>query len=437
MLAVAAASCVSGGGNAGGAGGTGGPLNASSDDSAVQEDSATLGDTGSASTTDGGKTDGGTPDGAVDAGSATDSKVVPPADTGPVGPPPPTVAAGSFSAAIDNWNFVVDYAGAPVSAKAVHKLNSTGSGTACVAGVQVSVAKPDGSCKLELVYEPPFQGKGLQLKSLNFYAKVGVYQGDTLVSTLPCQGWTKESAKGEVVYQAQTPQGSLDFGPLSQPSAGQTEAKLTNQLLKPLFTGKTTMTFQNRTFTSDFSKLAFSGEVISLGNPAAQCDKVGVPLPQFQLVDISPNSPGFNKKYGLEAFAGKKVVVALVSDWCNSCRAQAKMMQQLQDSANANGKADTVMVLINDKQKSNPADLFSQIKNIPIFQDVAGVDAWGKMNAPHAGKFTGSAIRNSGYGFAKNGTEIMYFAPNGTGSLNLTAFQQAVQKVISAPDPAP
>jgi len=195
-----------------------------------------------------------------------------------------------------------------------------------------------------------------------------------------------------------------------------------------------TMVFKGRKFDMDLSKLTFDGDIASTGDENVQCVKTFHDFPKWELEDINPGSPGYKTTYGLDAFKGKKVVVALVSDWCNSCRSQTELMQKMQDEAIAAGKGDVQMVVINDKQKSDPSQLTKLAKSIPIFQDVAGVDAWTKMNEGQATKFKGSEIRNSGYGFAKNGAPIMYFAPNGTGSLNMTEYRNAVQAVINAKD---
>ena len=358
--------------------------------------------------------------------------VIAPKDNGPAGPQP-LVAMGSFSAAIDGGTFTVDYAGQLATALAQHKLNSSPMGLACFGKLQLALQRPDGSCRLELVFGPGAPGQGLIFESAAFHAKQAQPGG----AVKACEGWTKEPASGAVVYQSVGGTGGIAMPALAQPGAGKTSATIPDVTLQPTLLAPVTMKFLGRTFKLDLSGLAFGGDLQSEGSTQTVCEKVAPPvttLPAFTLLDINPGSPGYNTSYGLSAFAGKKIVVALVSDWCNSCIAQAKMMQQLQDSAVAAGKTDVQMVLVADKQKSTPANLTKQVKNIPIFQDTAAVNAWIILNEKHAGKFKASEIRNSGYGFAKDGTEIMYFAPSGTGSLNLTAFQQAAQKVINSPE---
>ncbi len=346
----------------------------------------------------------------------------------------PLVAAGSFSGTIDNADWTVSYDGLTATAKLAHRINTDPGGLACVPALSIEVAKPDGTCKLELIYEAGFAGEGLLLKQVNFTAKSGIYQDGVVIQTLPCEGWATEPAKGEVVYTSTAVDGALPFNPLSQPYAGMTEATLRNVELKPTFASKVKMAYKGRKFDLDLSGLTFRGDIVSEGSDAVQCVKTFHDFPQWELEDINPGSPGYKTTYGLDAFKGKKVVVALVSDWCNSCRSQTELMQKMQDEAEAAGKGDIQMIVINDKQKTDPSQLTKLAKNIPIFQDVGGVDAWNKMNESHAGKLSGSQIRNSGYGFAKNGEPIMYFAPNGTGSLNLTDFRAAVQTVINAKD---
>ncbi|MBM4343567.1 MAG: hypothetical protein FJ100_09340 [Deltaproteobacteria bacterium] len=395
---------------------------------------------------------GGTPDsgastidgaGSADPGAAKDTAqpqpdaqpkpdAQPPKDTGPAGPQP-LVAMGSFTASIDGGTYTVDYAGQVASALAAHKLTTNPIGVACFGKLQLSVQKPDGTCRLDLVFGPGPPGQGLVFKSAAFHARQAQDGG----GVKDCAGWTKEPASGAVVYQSVGGTGAIAMPLLAQPGAGQSKATLPDVTLQPTLAAPVTMKFLGRSFKLDLAGLTFGGDLQSAGSAQTVCEKVEPPkvaLPEFALQDINPGSAGYNTIYGLKAFAGKRIVVALVSDWCNSCLAQVKLMQQLQDTAAAQGKTDVQMVLVADKQKSNPANLVKQVKNIPILQDTAAVNAWGKLNEKHAGKNTGSAIRNSGFGYAKDGTEIMYFAPSGTGSLNLTAFQQAAEKVINTAD---
>jgi thiol-disulfide isomerase/thioredoxin len=346
----------------------------------------------------------------------------------------PLTAKGSFSGKIDNADWTVSYDGAKATATMSHRLNKDPGGLACVPSLTLEVAKADGTCKLQLNYEAGFAGEGLLLKEVSFYAKSGIYQDDVVIQTLPCEGWATEPAKGVVIYKSTDVEGSLPLNPLSQPEAGMTTATLRGMKLNPTFNGPTTMVYKGRKFSVDLSKISFEGDIVSEGNETVQCVKTFHDFPQWQLKDVNPGSEGYDTTYGLDAFKGKKVVVALVSDWCGSCRAQTELMQKMQNEANSSGHGDTVMVVINDKQSSNIKDLTNVAKSIPIFQDVGGVDAWTMMNESHKGKFSGSAIRNSGYGFAKNGAAIMYFAPDGTGSLNLTDYRTAVQTVINAKD---
>ncbi|MBM4343278.1 MAG: redoxin domain-containing protein [Deltaproteobacteria bacterium] len=342
-------------------------------------------------------------------------------------------ATGSFSADIDKGTFKVDYTGAVATATLKHRLNKTPGGLSCIPSAHISVALKDGACKLEFLYEAGFAGEGLVLKTVNFHARGWLHGDKSLNQTIDCPGWTKEPAKGEVVYSSSVVEGALQFMPIGQPEAGMAKATLRNKELKTTFAKLTTMKFQGRKFDVDLSSITFKGDVISLGDENAQCVKTFHDYPKWELQDINPGSKGANNTYGLDAFKGKKVVVALVSDWCASCISQTKLMQKLQDKYDAAGK-NAQMIVINDKKTNDKTKLTKEVTTIPIFQDVAGVDAWAKMDAPHAGKFSGSDIRNSGYGFAKNGAEIMYFKPSGDGSLNLTAFEQAVEAAVNAPD---
>ncbi len=347
----------------------------------------------------------------------------------------PLTATGGFAASIDNTDVTVSYKGLKAVATMTHQINKDPGGLACVPALTVSVAQPDGTCKLELEYQAGFQGEGLQLKGVKFWARAKVAKADGSSELALCPGWSsKEPSSSEVIYASVGAAGSLPLEALGQPEAGMAKAILRNRTLQPQFGGIVNMKYLGRHFNVDLAQIAFKGDITSIGDEKAQCVKTFHDLPAFQLQDINPGSPFYNTSYGLEAFKGKKIVVALVSDWCASCRSQAQLMQKLQDQANNTGHSDTVMVLIADKQSSNPADLIKMVKTIPVLQDTAQVDAWTKMNEGHASKFKGSEIRNSGYGFAKNGSPIMYFQPSGNGNLDLGAFEKAVNTVVQAAD---
>lgn len=347
----------------------------------------------------------------------------------------PLTASGAFSTSIDSGDFSVSYQGLKATATMTHQINKDPGGLACVPALTVSAAQPDGTCKLELEYQAGFQGEGLQLKSVKFWARAKVTKADGTSSFALCSGWSsKEPSSSEVVYTSVGATGSMPLEALGQPEAGMAKAILRNRTLQPSFGGIVNMKYLGRHFNVDLSQITFKGDITSTGDENAQCVKTFHDLPAWKLQDINPGSPFYNTTYGLDAFKGKKIVVALVSDWCASCRSQAQLMQKLQDQANNTGHSDTVMVLIADKQSSNPADLTKVIKTIPLFQDVPQVDAWTKMNEGHASKFKGSEIRNSGYGYAKNGAPIMYFQPSGNGNLDMGAFEKAVNTVIQAAD---
>lgn len=400
-------------------GGGGGTLDAGANDGQGGAQDAAV---GGAETTDTGASTGG----ASDTGGS--GSVV---DAGSTNQPPATMGLGSFIAAVDGINVAIDYAGTAATAQLVHRQSNDAT-AGCVTMAELSFAQPDGSCRLALGFAIGQAGKPLNLVKAQFFVKHATVAGQ--ITPPPCANWPEESASGTVVYDAVGPEASVAIGTIPQPGASSPQTELLGQIVAVQAAKPLLMKFGNRQFTMTLKGIGVSGTIASAGDPNAVCGQKALPLPQWQLADINPGSAGFGKTYGLEAFAGKKVVVALVSDWCNSCLAQAQLMQTLQDQAVSSGHNDVQLVLIADKQKTKPANLIAKVKNIPVFQDTAGANAWVKMNAAHAGKFSGSQIRNSGYGYSKLGKEIMYFAPSGTGSLNLTAFQNAVLKVINAPD---
>ena len=220
---------------------------------------------------------------------------------------------GGFTAAIDNSEFTLDYAGATVQAELQHKINKSGQ-YACVPSVMIKVTPPNGdaadrSCGLDLEFGADFNGE-LKLKKAKFYAKSAIFQDGVPIMTFPCKGWTTEPAKGEVAYESiEGAEGYLEMKPIEQPAAGQAKAVLSNATLAPK--GKVEMKFKGRKFTLDLNGISFNGGAISEGSETIDCAQKYQPLPYIELQDVNPGSPLHNQTYSLEEFKGKYVAIVM------------------------------------------------------------------------------------------------------------------------------
>lgn len=116
--------------------------------------------------------------------------------------------------------------------------------------------------------------------------------------------------------------------------------------------------------------------------------------PQWQLKDIQPKSDQFEQTYGLDAFKGKTVVVALLVGWCPYCRSQAVKLEALQQelgddvqivivhgkSANAKKDQDAMLYMTEADGSIKTDDQGNPISRctMPVFQDTEAADVWGK-----------------------------------------------------------
>ena len=107
----------------------------------------------------------------------------------------------------------------------------------------------------------------------------------------------------------------------------------------------------------------------------------GAPAPDFILRDLSPTSCGVGKYYGLDAFVGQVTFVVLLRSTCGYCHGQLEKLEQMRFELLAMGY-ELHMVVINEIDTQGTIDLLTQRSQIPVFQDVAEVDAWRALSDP-------------------------------------------------------
>lgn len=340
-------------------------------------------------------------------------------------------AEGALTASIDGGQFSVDYGTAAVTYQIQHKLNKDANGLACVPDIKLTAARADGSCKLELEFRPTFDGTQLELGNARFYALSGLKQDGVVIKYLPCDGWTPKEVKVaglETVYEKVGGEAFLPMPTLSQPLAGQSKATLANLFLQP--SGIVKMKYKGRLFDLDLGKLVFKGNAQSIGSDAAelQCAKTFFDLPAWQLPDINPQSPGYKTIYGLDAFRGKRVVVMMGAGWCASCISQAKSMEKIRKSLQAQGRSDFVVIAFNDDSASSASNQ-KQITDgnaFPIFQG-----AWAKHAPTELNGKPYIPQKNDAFAYDYNGRMMGYF--QGAGTVNMGDFEKFVTTNLMAP----
>lgn len=164
------------------------------------------------------------------------------------------------------------------------------------------------------------------------------------------------------------------------------------------------------------------------GAGAAKCAKKIAP--QWSLEDVQPQSARFGQRYGLKAFEGKVIVVALLVGWCPYCRAQAQqletMRQELGDDveivvlhgASADNDEDRDALLYLDPA----ADPKTSRCSMPIFQDTEDINAWEQ----HQG------VKDDFFVYAANG-ELWAYLPRSAGTdLNTQEGQKTLKDAVMA-----
>ena len=98
-------------------------------------------------------------------------------------------------------------------------------------------------------------------------------------------------------------------------------------------------------------------------------------LPDWQREDVQPKSGRAGQRYGLEAYAGRTIVVVLLEGYCPYCQSNSVVAQQLQDELAAE-QLDAQIVVLGDGNASQ----FASRVSLPIFRDHDGA-AWDAMRS--------------------------------------------------------
>ncbi len=288
----------------------------------------------------------------------------------------PLQSRGSLATALDGEPVALAYDGQPAQVALQHRQDTAGQG--CVLQATLVASRPDGSCRLELVYRPWIGSGGLHLDE----ARLTVRAQDAVVPR--CAAWPDEplAVPGDAIeYDLHAGTSTLSV-PAVNVKAGLT-ALVRGALLQPA--GVVTLKYQGRKVDLDLGQLAFVGDVTSQGVPAVQCSPCQgpqclSPYPKFQLRDIQPKSKNFGLTYGLEVFAHRPLVVLLVAGWCNPCVYDAPRFQAMRNQLVAAGH-DVAFVAVNMSNASAP-DLQKQITSRltePVLQDTPEVNAFGVL----------------------------------------------------------
>ena len=230
-------------------------------------------------------------------------------DGGSGGDAPKLAPTGSFTATIDGTAHTVDYTGGKVVAEVVHKLADDANGYGCVTTLFVSVQKADGTCPLEMTFQPG-AGDGLQLKDATFYASKGIKQGGVVISTVECAGFPGADKGGEVAWKLSGGDGMVLVAPVPPGEANKKLAVIANQTLQPK--GKVKLKNGGKMFELDLSSVTIKGDIDSTGSTQVSCgtavgeglcpkgvnygNKIGDHLPRpmggVRCDDDSPFDPG-------------------------------------------------------------------------------------------------------------------------------------------------
>lgn len=194
-------------------------------------------------------------------------------------------------------------------------------------------------------------------------------------------------------------------GPVDEAATGNPANSLPEQMLLPV---------------ADAGASSDAGTNLDGGSPA----DAGAPPPQYvypswERLDIQPQSPKAQQKYGLEAFRGRTVVVVLLEGFCPYCQSNAKVAEQLQTTLRGE-KRDVEFVVLADAA----AEQYVGKIGLRIFKDAeAGRPAWQAMRT--------GAYKHDTFVFAPNGQRSYFWEGSYTGDAPRWTQQvgEAVRKV--------
>jgi hypothetical protein len=227
-------------------------------------------------------------------------------------------AKGMLTTIVDGENVILNYEGLEATAHITHLKSTTSDGYACITESTLTVAKEDGSCLLELMYRPGFEGEGLVLHNAKFHAKKGIKQDGVVIDTIHCEDWPDESATGEVIYTLSDGRGFINLKPIAAPGSTQDQVNLLGAILKP--EGEIILKFRApgsmaKEFSLDLNQVRFVGDVTSTSVSEGECVRYFEPYPEWELTDVNETSPYHNETFGLHRYKGKIVVVLLSASW--------------------------------------------------------------------------------------------------------------------------
>lgn len=116
-----------------------------------------------------------------------------------------------------------------------------------------------------------------------------------------------------------------------------------------------------------------------MGDQGESCEGVrcpGAQAPSWSLEDFQPQSERFGESYGLEAFEGKVVLVAMLASWCPYCQQQAGLMEGLRQELRQEG-LEVEFVAVNAANAADTQENFVELCSFPLFQDTEADGVWG------------------------------------------------------------
>jgi len=193
-------------------------------------------------------------------------------DLPPAAPAAPTpaklVAKGKLQATVDGTAVTLDYDGIAAQVAATHRLTTDPKAYTCVAHLSLALERPDGTCRIELVFRPT--PTGLKVNSGKFFAAAAVTGGGATLALKPCAGWPgADKATKEQVYEIGESDAVISLDPLGPGKANQAKARLDG--LKLGFTGAVTLKKLATKVALDLAPLSLAGSLESTGDPAASC----------------------------------------------------------------------------------------------------------------------------------------------------------------------
>jgi hypothetical protein len=104
----------------------------------------------------------------------------------------------------------------------------------------------------------------------------------------------------------------------------------------------------------------------------------GAAAPGWKLMDFQLQSPRYHEVYGLEAFRGSVLVLALYAGTCDVCIVLTRELGQLEKRWQAEGLRVRVSV-INAKDAATDQRDLVDVADFPMFQDTQAVDAFAQQ----------------------------------------------------------